>query len=144
MDVRCEVRLNGIEEMLNQIGPKLAKSHLRKAMKQSMMLIEADAKARAPVDTGSLRDSITTVTVLNANKESGRASVGPAMTPGLKKSGNDPTQDPGFYGRLVEFGVPKRNIQKQPFLRPSFDAQAENVVAKFAEVLKEGLLEAVK
>jgi len=142
MEVKCTVSLGGLEEALNQVGPKLAKSHLRKALKAGMKVLQEDAKSRAPVDTGALRDSIKTLVVLNANKESGRATVGPTQDPGLKKDGQSYSESPALYGMFVEFGVPSRHIERQPFMRPAFDAQADAVVQKFADTLRDGLEEA--
>lgn len=144
MDVTCTVNLNGIEEKLNEIGPQLAKKYLRKAMKAGMQLIVDDAKAHVPVDTGALRDSIVSVATLSAKQDSGRCAVGPSQDPGVKKSGQDFDQSPALYGMLIEFGVPSRHIERVPWLRPAFDAQADNVVVKFVEVLAEGLAEVTK
>lgn len=144
MEVKVDVRLNGIEEKLQQIGPKLARSHLKKALTESMKIIEVDAKARAPVDTGELRNSIKTVVTTNAKQDKGVAKVGPTFSNEVLKKGSnkDQSQSPGVYGLILEFG--NKRQKAQPFLRPSFDSKADSVVDKFAEVLGEGLLEATK
>jgi HK97 gp10 family phage protein len=142
MDVTVTINLNGLEEKLIQLGPKLAKSTLRKALRESSKLFVEGAKSRAAVDTGDLRESIVSKVTMKGNEEKGIATVGPSMIAGLK--GSAYTQSPGFYGRFVEFGVPSRQIPPAPFLRPTFDADGDKVVAKFAEVLRAGLEEAAK
>lgn len=139
MQVTCTVSLNGLEGKLNELGPKLARSHLRKALKAAAEIWVVDAKSRVPVDTGDLRDSIRSLVVTSASQEMGKASVGPCMSPELKKSGGDTSQDPGVYGRFVELGLDSRKMKRTPFLRPAYDSKGDAVVAKFVEVLAEGL-----
>ena len=61
--------------------------------------IEADAKSLAPVDTGALRNSIST-TISNGGLS---AEIGPTAS----------------YGAYVEFGT--RRMSPQPFMRPAAD-----------------------
>lgn len=144
MDVQVNVSLNGLEEKLNQIGPKLAKAALRKALKAGAQILEDEVKIRAPVDSGDLRDSISTVVKISSKFENGRASVGPAYDTQLSKQGKDTSQDPGVYGKWVELGLDSRNYPRHQFLRPAFDSKAQEAVEKFAEVLRDGLNEVTK
>lgn len=144
MDVQVTVSLNGIEDKLNAIGPLLAKRYLRAALKAGAKVIEEEAKTRAPVDSGDLRDSITTVVKMSGKNESGRASVGPAYDTQLSKQGKDTSQDPGVYGKWVELGLDSREYPRNPFLRPALDSKAQEAVEKFAEVLRDGLNEVAK
>ena len=75
--------------------------------------IEAQAKAKVPVRTGTLRRSIHSVF------ENGglRALVGPSV----------------LYGKFVEFGT--RRMGARPYMRPA----AEAVLPKFADAVKRAL-----
>jgi HK97 gp10 family phage protein len=142
MEVKVDVRLNGIEEKLEQLGPKLAKSHLRKALRDAAKIWEIEAKVRAPVDTGALRDSIQTKIRMSPRQDRGSASVGPMM--GTAGAVKDSSQDPGVYGKFVELGLKSKQYPMQPFLRPAFDSRSQQVLDKFVDVLREGLTEAAK
>lgn len=86
------------------------------ALKAGAEQIEQDAKSRAPVDSGRLRDSI------HADR-----------TGNLEYSviaGGDGV----FYGHLVEFGTSK--TPARPFLIPAGEAKRESVVASVMAVLR--------
>lgn len=68
--------------------------------------IEADAKAHAPVDTGALRNSISTDVHAGAVVD---AEIGPTVD----------------YGEYVELGTSK--MAPEPYLGPAFDAHEHEV-----------------
>jgi HK97 gp10 family phage protein len=144
MNVQVNVNLNGLEEKLHELGPKLAKSALRKALKAGAKILEDDAKSRAPVDTGALRESIKTKISMSPKNDRGSASVGPMFDLASLKKGSDKdkSQSPGVYGMIVEFG--NKRQRASPFLRPAFDSKGEAVVAQFIKILADGLVEAAK
>ena len=74
----------------------------REAMKKALGDIATGAKNRAPVDTGALRNSITTQT--QGNRDYARGEVGPTVN----------------YGGYVERGTFR--MSAQPYLRPATDA----------------------
>lgn len=74
----------------------------RQAMKKALNDIGTGAKNRAPVDTGALRNSITTQT--QGNRDYARGEVGPTVN----------------YGGYVERGTSR--MSAQPYLRPATDA----------------------
>ena len=74
----------------------------RQAMKKALGDIASGAKNRAPVDTGALRNSITTQT--QGNRDYARGEVGPTVN----------------YGGYVERGTSR--MSAQPYLRPATDA----------------------
>ncbi|MFC0673549.1 HK97-gp10 family putative phage morphogenesis protein [Brachybacterium hainanense] len=74
----------------------------REAMKKALNDIRAGAQARAPVDTGALRNSITTAT--QGNQDYAIGEVGPTVN----------------YGGFVENGASQQRAQ--PYLRPATDA----------------------
>lgn len=76
--------------------------------------IEAGAKSRCPVRTGTLRRSIHTV--ISAGGK--RATVGPSVA----------------YGAFVELGT--RRMPARPYLRPAFEQQAPRVVDEIKTALR--------
>lgn len=76
--------------------------------------LEAAAKAKAPVLTGTLRRSIHTV--LSADRMS--AAVGPSVD----------------YGAPVEFGT--RHMGARPYLRPAYELIAPKVVDDLKALLR--------
>ena len=103
----------------------------RMAVEESCKLIEDRAKALCPVDTGALRDSITTE--IEELPKSIRGNVGPHM----------------HYAAYVEFGTGRRGgaspgagagpytftwpgMVAQPYMRPAIDESREAVRDIFA------------
>jgi HK97 gp10 family phage protein len=82
--------------------PRLTKAHkqaISRAVRQTALSIEADAKLRAPVDTGFMRNSIQTQVTGEMSAE---------VTVGAE------------YGAFVELGTSR--TPAQPFLTPAVDA----------------------
>lgn len=79
-------------------APRMARAAVRKAC----LMVEAGAKQRAPVDTGFLRNSISTT--VRDTKDGAVGEVGPTAN----------------YGGFVELGTSR--MGPQPYLRPASDA----------------------
>ena len=92
-----ELIARNLNNASRQVMPKA-----RQAMKKALGDIASGAKTRAPVDTGALRNSITTQT--QGNRDYARGEVGPTV----------------HYGGFVERGTSR--TRAQPYLRPSTDA----------------------
>jgi HK97 gp10 family phage protein len=94
------------------------------------------AELRAPRDTGRLAGSITWAT--NGKKNQVRT---PAKTEDdVSMPNNDMTLHVGTnveYAIYMEYGTVKTN--KQPYLRPTLDAERKRVVKMYAEQLAKGL-----
>ena len=75
------------------------KARLSRALRKTAHDIEADAKVFAPVDTGALKNSIST----DATSDGFHAEVGPTVD----------------YAHYVENGTSK--MSPQPYLRPAAD-----------------------
>jgi len=127
VEVIVDVRLNGVEEKLNSLGPKLAKKAMRKGLKGVGAVWVQEVQIQSPVDTGRLRDHISVEIHTSGSEEQGSVEVGPA-------DGKD-----GFYGRFQEFGT--KNQPPNAFLRRAFDATADAVVEVFLETLNESIEE---
>jgi len=135
--IECKVNLNGIDEKLIAIGPKLAKGAIKRALVAVGKLWINRLRGAVPVLSSELRDSIDAAVVMTKN--GGTVTVGP--TDG-RIPHSDPQQRPSYYARFVEFGTKK--MASRPFMRPVFDSTVEQVVEIFAEELKKGLEEAAK
>lgn len=82
-------------------------------VKKATFDVEAKAKAKVPVRTGTLRRSIHSV----FENDGLRGIVGPSVE----------------YGKFVEFGT--RHMGARPYMRPA----AEAVLPKFADAVKRAL-----
>lgn len=112
MRVRVDV---DVQKALNRIARYggQAEKGVRKAVLQSTMSIETNAKKRAPVDTGNLRSSIQ----------------------GEAKELEGEVTATAEYASFVEFGT--RKAESQPFMGPA----AEEERPKFNQAIKEALRE---
>lgn len=88
-------------------------------LRRTAYAMQADAQALAPVDTGNLRESISTT--ITGDGRAGRmsAEIGP-------------TAD---YGGYVEYGTSTR--AGQPYLAPAFDRQVPGFEAALAALAGE-------
>lgn len=93
--------------------PAAIKAAVMGEVSKAAFEIEAQAKAKAPVRTGTLRRSIHTV-LSNGGMS---AAVGPSV----------------LYGKFVEFGT--RRMGARPFMRPA----AESVLPKFTAAIRAAL-----
>jgi HK97 gp10 family phage protein len=143
MEVKVDVRLNGIEEKLRDLGPKLARKALRRAVGKVGDMWVSEMKAKVPVESGDLRDSINkkVTTSKKGNAGSATVSVGP-MWDSKSRSPGDSSQQPAVYGMILEFGSKK--MTAKPWMRPVFDATANKAVQLLADTLKEDLEDVVK
>jgi HK97 gp10 family phage protein len=136
------VTISGMDEIdrkLRELGPKLARRTMRKALKAAGEVFVAAQKMRAPVGpgrktgrsqhpAGNLRDSIRSVTRVSARYEEGAVLAGPTRH--------------AFYAMFQEFGT--RHQPSRPFITPAFDESKEAAKDKFIKTLREGLAQAVK
>lgn len=94
------------------IGPQTHRK-LGLVVKKTAFDVEADAKPRAPVDTGNLRNSIQ---AQSTGELSAEVNVG------------------AEYGPYVEFGTHK--MAAQPYLSPAVEAQRGSFEAAVKKVLE--------
>lgn len=131
---RVEIKVDGLAELdrkLRALGPDIARKGLRSAVGAGARVILNQAKARAPVDTGTLRRALYMKQIREESSDS-RQTFFVSVRSGKKEQKKN--RD-AWYWRLVEFGTEK--MSAQPFLRPAFEAaklQAlERIKAKLAE-----------
>ncbi len=146
-----DAELSGLEETLKVLAAlpgKLHDSIIKKAMKIGIQPMYEDALARAPVDTGFLRDHIRVQT--RSSKAKGTITVRVNTSSGEYK-GDD------FYASFLEYGYWKVPIEiidgkiyskprgteprvwqpPRPFMRPAFDANKDNAVILTARAIKD-------
>lgn len=140
--IEMSMQIHGLAAMKEalRILPDEAKiKALRPSVGQMGKLTLSKAKAKVPVDTGSIRDNIRLVRaskdfpwrevfglrVKTARRLTKRLGFMEGTKKGEKLEGK---RDP-YYWFFVEFGTAKKSAR--PFLRPALDAHREEHVAEF-------------
>ncbi len=136
---KMELRLEGgplLAKKLMEIDSRLRRKHLIAAVRAGARILRDEARARAPVRTGTLRKSI--VARLTRRKDT---SVEIAVTFSKK----------GWYGRHVEMGHAIVRGGKvvgfaspRPFLRPAFDEKKGEAEQAVVQMLYQRLMEDAK
>lgn len=135
------MNLTGFKELaesLRELGPRVARNTLRRAVAAGATPIRTRARERAPKDTGEMAKDIQ----IKREKTEGPhvASYSVFVRTGKKSrlSGRARNVEKNsWYWRLVEFGTVK--MAAQPFLRPSFEELKESSVKIIGEKLDEGI-----
>lgn len=107
-----------LEALLKRLPERVAKRVVNNGLRAGARIIRDDAKARVPVDTGELQDSITVATVR------GKVKVG-FKPPASRRA------------HLTEFGT--ENQAAQPFMRPALDSRGTDAIKKIGEVMGKGV-----
>jgi HK97 gp10 family phage protein len=140
-----KLKIDGLEEIqaaLRELPKATAKGVIRRVLLKRAQPIVNDARQKAPVKTGRLRDSITAR--VRTGGGAGKAAFAEAMRQGASRAEAGqaaraanraaggavevligPTKDT-FYGHLVEFGT--EHSAPAPFMRPAWDANKMNVL----------------
>lgn len=117
--------LEGFEELnkaLRSVGDRVTGKILRNAAEKGSEVIAEEAKRLAPRDTGALAEGIG---YKDHRLQQGRAQVNIGIGKGE------------WYGMLVELGTEK--MPAKPFLRPAFDAKADEATKVVQDALVEAL-----
>lgn len=131
----ADVKVKGLRELqrfLEQLPPKLEANVMRGALRAGANLVAADAKARVPVKTGRLRESIrvstrrsngTVFASVKVGDRRARKKVSQRNGGGVRVQYENP-----FYAHFVEFGTQAHRIgvkyAKALVLRPNARATA--------------------
>lgn len=131
--------LRELEEQLLKLGAEVGGKVLARAARKAFAPVVEIAKARVPVDTGALHESIR----LTVSKPKGE---GAAVVAGMRIAGRTARHggggDPSVYWRYVEMGTAKKAAR--PFARPALDANAGAVVETLRTELAAGIERAIK
>jgi HK97 gp10 family phage protein len=116
-----------------------ARFGLKAGVSEGAFMLQEEAKTLVPVDTGHLRDSIHTETVVDGSEVQELAVT--AAVEASNPWGIDPA-----YARRIELGFVgadslgrEYHNPPQPFMRPAFDAKRDEV----KQTIKESVFEAV-
>lgn len=90
-------------------------------LRKTLFAVQADAQAMAPVDTGNLRNSISTTVTGDGRFAAMSGEVGPTVE----------------YGVFQELGTSR--MGPQPFMAPAFDRQVGPFVAAMGATATEGI-----
>lgn len=116
---------------LNELVAKVEREGMRSAVRKAATPMLQQARANAPVRTGTLRESLKVkVKTFKRGKDSTvMAIIGPD-----RKARSEAGDRPVKYAHLVELGTV--NAPAHPFLRPAFDSTKEQSTQIYADNLK--------
>lgn len=142
--------LRELDTLLAGLPDKLRANILRGALNAAGKEIAEEARRLAPVQTGTLRDSIRVSTRLVRGTTNVEAKV--------KVGGKQKGKRSAFYARFIEFGtaahiirgrngplkfngthtleVAHPGVKKKPFMRPALDARLPSALEAFRERLR--------
>jgi len=127
---------------LEALPGRVAKKILGQALRDGAKIVQAEAKARAPVRTGLMRKSIT----VRAQKKKKRGEIGMNVMLDTKRHPGLISESAGgkryFYPAVVEYGAEGRAAR--PFMRPAAQASKGRAEQAIRERLSEGILAAAK
>lgn len=154
-----QIKVEGLAELakaLKALPPEIAGKNggpLRRAIGRAAVVIRDDARRRAPVDTGNLRDNIIAVRKRKSPQgtegyfvEVRRKRRKYANTRANRRKGRvgKTYENLGevYYGMFVELGTAK--MPAQPFLRPAFESKKAEAVETFRVELAKGIEQAAR
>lgn len=139
------LKLTGFKELadaMRELGPRVAKNTLRRAVSAAATEVRNEARNRAPVDTGEMRRDIMVKRERDTKGEmSAKYSVFVLTGKKSRIKGMRRNVDRNsFYWRFMEFGTSK--MAAKPFMRPAYEAKKEDAVRIIGEKLDEGIQKA--
>lgn len=133
---------NDLDAIFKNLEPKVQKKVLRPALRAAAKIIQTEAKARAPVKSGALRDSIKVRAGARTRKGIVRVNV---------EMGEGNFKGETFYGAFLEYGAPGHKLfgrpnplPPQPFMRPAFDRKKDEAREVAQQQIASGILAAAK
>lgn len=147
-----EVRVKGLSDLnalLQELPAKMERNVLRGALRAGARVVQAEAKANVPVDTGALRAGIKVSTggkrgaagvVIAKVRVTGRhAFVAPWLEYGV--AAHTITARRGgwlFFGAFAR-SVEHPGFAPRPFMRPALDSKAQAAVVAAGNYIKQRL-----
>lgn len=121
MASKTRVEVDGVEQLKSNFKKisKTASNEVEQALINGALMVERDAKIKAPVDTGRLRQSLS-------YQEENFGSKNPAVKVGTNVD----------YAPPVEFGTSK--MAARPFLRPAFNENKDKILKEIAKAMRKG------
>ena len=137
--VRTEIRgLRETQAKMTQVVKDLQGGPMLDGMRQATLIVLADAKRLAPVDTGRLRASITPEVRQQSNVIQGVVGSNVAYAPCVE-TGTRPHWPPpgalavwarrhGMSEALIRFIIGTRGTKKHPYLQPALEKNVSRIV----------------
>ncbi len=152
------VNIEGLAELkrnVQELTAKVRKKVLGGAVAAGSRVVLREAKQKAPVKTGALREAIKQrrsrkfskqdfeVRQIGVFKVKGGKYANTRVNRRLRRVGKEYESDPPeFYWRFLEFGTVK--MKPRPFLRPAFEARKREAADKIVSELRKRLDAAIK
>ena len=143
-DIKVNIRIEGLDEVQERLAyDSLVAPAVERMLRRAALTIEGEAKGLAPVDTGRLRASITSVVepdraviapavFYGAHVEFGTRPHWPplaALQPWASRHGF-PAGSPGAF--LVARAIARHGTRPQPYMQPAAEASVDEITG-FAE-----------
>lgn len=129
-----------LNRMLERLAAGISEDTIRQALHDGGEVIAAEARRLAPVDTGTLRDSIQVTDERDASLY-GRPNAGDGISVYVGPVGSTEDGDV-FYAKFIEFGTTRHG--PQPFLRPAIEGKAQEAGEIIVKALDAALRKAVR
>lgn len=130
--MKTTVQMTGLRELgaaLKELDSRVQKRIARSATAAGARVIANEAKARVPVDKGTVKKNIRTANLKPSQPGIQETAVG------VRVKGK--TDESAWYWFLLEFGTAK--MSAYPFMRPAFEAKKEEAANKIKDQLKKRL-----
>lgn len=139
--MKLDFEFTNLDVVVKNIGEKISEQNAEQALGKACALLEREAKMKAPKDTGALRNSITSKIEHDGEELSGIVFTPLEYAPyieygtGLFAENGGRTEVPWSYQDDEGNWHSTSGIHPQPFMRPAFDENREEIV----KILAEGL-----
>jgi HK97 gp10 family phage protein len=147
--VRITVHVDGLEDLerkLYELPTKLAKQYIRRALRAGAAIWRTEIKQTARRRTGWMASQVAITTAIHGSDLEGVANIGvrKKQDPARVGKAGPKTHTPSAANEALwmELGTIKQPAR--PFIRPAFESKKDAVLARFKEVLKQGLEEIFK
>lgn len=118
---------------LGNISSNVLPDAIRKALEQSCLIVEGDAKAKCPVDSGQLRQSINHKVEDNAGWVSTNVEYAPYVEigTGIYSSEGGGRQTPWVYQDAKGEWHRTSGSKPQPFMKPALEQNTSKIIDQF-------------
>lgn len=118
---------------LGNISSNVLPDAIRKALEQSCLIVEGDAKSKCPVDSGQLRQSINHKVEDNAGWVSTNVEYAPYVEigTGIYSSEGGGRQTPWVYQDAKGEWHRTSGSKPQPFMKPALEQNTSKIIDQF-------------
>lgn len=118
---------------LDNISSNVLPDAIRKALEQSCLIVEGDAKTKCPVDSGQLRQSINHKVEDNAGWVSTNVEYAPyvELGTGIYSTEGGGRQTPWVYKDAKGEWHRTSGSKPQPFMKPALEQNTSKIIDQF-------------